>query len=457
MPFSPEIINRTLATKHGEVAYKVVEILFDAGYEVYWVGGSVRDMLLGKIPEEIDLASSATPKDVCKLFTTYDDSVAQLGVVIVGLNGEHFEITTFREDHEKSDGRRPEKVHFSTKERDALRRDATINALYFNPITKELYDCVGGEKDLQEKLVRFIGDPEIRIKEDALRILRIIRLRANIKGQYEPSTFRALQKNANLAGKLSEFRILEELEKILLSSSPSVAIDDLLQIGVLNILLPELAQCKGIPQPTAFHHEGDVLNHLLLCTQSFTQDHGIDVRLAALFHDIGKPQTFALKDRIRFDHHAEVSAHITEKVLRRLQLPSSRRTKITWLIEHHMNMGTFTTLTEHRKAHWYFHPWFKELLELFWLDIAGTLPHDFSMYDNIIEDYNAFLNAHPRPKKPLLSGDEVMKICSMNTGEKVGAILQQLHVAELAGEIRNKADAKRLCKELCEYHDKASS
>jgi poly(A) polymerase len=180
---------------------------------------------------------------------------------------------------------------------------------------------------------------------------------------------------------------------------------------------------------------------------SCTEDFGADIRLAALFHDIGKAETFSLKERIRFDHHAEKSAEIVGKVFTRLQMPGERIRKIQWIIEHHMMMDAFAKLSDERKAHWYFHPWFKELLQLFWLDIQGTTPTDTGLYDSIIDDYDAFLNAHPRPAKPLLKGGDVMEILSIGPGEEVGRALQMLHDAQVRKDITTKSEAKAYLKE----------
>lgn len=447
MMISHDILDRTLATKHGEAAYNIVEKIMDAGYECWWVGGAVREMLTKHVPDEIDIASSALPDEVSSLFPKSDTTDKALGAVRISYKGTLIEVTTFREDDSESDGRHPESVRFGSREKDALRRDATINAIYFNPISREIYDPCNGVGDLSESLVRFIGNPEQRIQHDALRVLRMVRLKNAIGGQYELETRKALEKLGGNVSSLSGMRVLQELEKILKSKNAAGALEDLWELGILKVILPELHETKGVAQPKEYHKEGDVFEHLKSVTRKFTDDHKPDVRIAALFHDIGKPQTFAVKERIRFDHHAEVSAQLAEEILRRLQMPSKRREKICWLISHHMMMNAFESLSEVRKAHWYFHPWFQELLQLFWLDAAGTDPGDFSLYDWIINDYNNFLNSHPAPKKPLLSGEEIMKILSLAPGEKVGEALQALHDAQIRKEITTKAEAYDFLKE----------
>jgi poly(A) polymerase len=205
-------------------------------------------------------------------------------------------------------------------------------------------------------------------------------------------------------------------------------------------LLPEIEECRGIAQPRDFHREGDVLAHLLQCVASFEEMDGIDVRLAALLHDVGKAETFRLKERIRFDGHATKSAEIAESILTRLQCPSRQRDKIVWLIRHHMHMS-FLELNEERKTHWYFHPWFPELLQLFRLDIAGTTPANYDLLNGIIRDRNHFLDAHPRPEKPLLDGDAVMEILGLRPGGEVGEIIRALLLAQTAKTVTTKKEA----------------
>ncbi len=446
LPRAP--IERLLGTPYGEAAYKLVERLTDAGFDTWWVGGATRDLALGQIPTDIDIGTAALPEDIKRVFPKATEDVKGLGSLRVTEASHEFEVTTFREDDEASDGRHPESIVFSTREKDAKRRDFTINAIYYHPISRQTFDPTDGLNDAEEKLVRFIGEPAIRIKHDALRILRAVRLRAIIDGQYHPETYAALREQASLAGTLSGTRQLEEAEKILACPRPARALEDLWELGILSYIAPELHKCKGIAQPADYHHEGDVWDHLLQCTSSFRPDDSADVRLAALFHDIGKAETFSLQERIRFDHHASISADITSAILKRWQVPKKRIEKIDWIIRHHMTMGTFKDLSEERKAHWYFHPWFSELLGVFWLDIAGTDPADFSYYDAILKDYHQFLDTHPRPPKPLLTGDHVMKLLGIKPGEEVGSALKALNDAQVQKTVTTKKEAEQFILKL---------
>jgi len=443
VPIAKDIAAKTLATKQGEVAYQIVEKLTDAGFDTWWVGGGVRDMALGGFPLDIDIATEALPDQVRSLFpNTVGSTGEQFGSVIVRIKGLNMEVTTFREDDEVSDGRHPESVVFGKREQDAKRRDITINALYWNPISREWYDPFNGEADLKERLIRFIGDPAVRIKHDALRLLRVVRFRALINGQYHPETYRALTAQAKNIETLSGSRALRELEKMLSGPHPDRAFEDLWETRILSDLIPELYACKGIAQPQEYHHEGDVWDHTMMALKAFLPEHGLDVRFALLFHDIGKAVTFKTKERIRFDEHAPVSADLADQALHRLQATGNRIRKVHWLIAHHMMMGFFAEMNAERKSHWYFHPWFHELLELFWLDIAGTDPQDYTLYGSILQDYNRFLNEHPRPPKQLLSGEEIMEILGLAPGEKVGQVIAALHEAQISGEVTKKSEAR---------------
>jgi poly(A) polymerase len=223
-------------------------------------------MLQGQVPTDIDIATSATPEQSLKLFKKGKSMI--LGSFRVSLGTDEFEVTTFREDDERSDGRHPETIVYTTdRTKDAARRDFTVNTMYWNPVSRELFDPYDGEADLKEKLIRFIGVPAVRIKHDALRILRAVRFRALLGGQYHPETYRALQEQAQLVDILSGERLRTELEKMLLGPHPDRALEDLWELQLLHRFLPELATCKGIPQPADYHHEGDVWDHTLRCAR----------------------------------------------------------------------------------------------------------------------------------------------------------------------------------------------
>ena len=441
MPMEKSIINATLREPYGEDAYIIVDRLMDAGFDTWWVGGAIRDMLQGKVPKDIDIATAAHPDQILRLFPRATTANAKLGSVRVRMHRRVYEITTFRTESPEISKRMPLEVSFGTREEDAERRDFTINALYFNPSTRALYDPFHGEEDLKERLIRFIGDPVQRITQDPLRLLRAIRMRATLEAQYHPDTFAALHALSSIIRTVSKTRQLEELEKLLLCGNGARGLEDMWELDILEHAMPVLHRCKGTPQPADFHHEGDVWDHTLQCVRAFQPDHLPDVRLATLFHDIGKVETFTLKERIRFDHHATLSADLADALFEAMGMALKRREKIHWLIEHHMTMTPLLEMNEERKTHWYHHPWFMELLQVFWLDIAGTTPADYTLYDRILADYQSFLDSHPLPLKPLLTGNDIQKLTGLKPGSRVGELLEMLREEQEKGTIRSKKEA----------------
>jgi poly(A) polymerase len=442
-----------LSTPLGEVAYDAVTRIEDASEEAWLVGGGMRDVLLGKIPDDVDIATSALPGKIKEIFPRHASAGSaqageEYGSLFVKHRGTLLHITTFREDDEASDGRHPESVVFGDRKADAARRDFTINAIYYHPVRRELFDPYEGQRDLTDQLIRFIGDPTTRILHDALRALRAVRFRADLRFQYDPETYVALKEQAGGVERLSGGRVRDELERVLLVANPAQALNDLHELTILSRILPEVDDLKGLAQPPTYHQEGDAWDHLLKVLCIFREDDDIDVRVAALLHDIGKVGTFKRRERIRFDEHAKVSGKMTTQILDRLQYTKERKEKIVWLITHHMMLGPTLEMPEKRQVHWYFHPWFPDLMRLFWLDIAGTEPSDFALYEKVETHYHQFLDAHPRPPKPLLTGEEVMTMLGIGPGERVGEVLAKLHEAHLQKKITTKAEAREYVRQL---------
>lgn len=424
-----------------KTALNLVKTLKNAGHEAYWAGGCVRDMLLQQEPKDYDIVTSAKPEQIEGLLNKTIPIGKQFGVILA-VEGEHqFEVATFRSDSGYSDGRRPDAVLFTHAEEDAKRRDFSINALFYDPIAKKVIDFVGGQKDLEERLIRFIGDPHARILEDHLRILRAIRFKNVLQFQYHPDTYHALVTHAKLADKVSGERLRDELNKMLLSASAIDALEDLLETGVLEVVLPELYAMKGVAQPYQYHHEGDVWEHAKQSLNALSKYASLNVRWATLLHDVGKPVTFHLKDRIRFDHHAQEGAKLAGKILRRLKFSKKEIDEITWLIEHHMMLPQLLDMPLGRQRHWFFHPWFKELLAVFEADIAGTNPARYGLYTKLRELHATTLEKMPKVPKPLLSGHEIMELFGIGPGPRVGEIAEALREKQLGHEINTKKQA----------------
>src|SRR5580658_3373436 len=294
------------------LAETIVSDLRRAGHAAYLVGGCVRDLLLGRIPKDFDVATSAQPEEIVRLYPAADRVGAHFGVVLVHEGGANVEVATFRSDLEYLDGRRPVAVHFETDPRqDVLRRDFTINALLLDPVSGEVLDFTGGRADLDSKLIRAIGDPERRFREDHLRLLRAVRFAARLGFEIETETFAAIHRLAPLIHGVSAERVRDELSRILTEGGPRRGFELLDATGLLPEVLPEIAAMKGVAQPPEFHPEGDVFVHTLLLLEKLPAGASKTLAWGALLHDVGKPPTFRVApDRIRFDGHVDVGVRM---------------------------------------------------------------------------------------------------------------------------------------------------
>lgn len=433
---------------------QIIETLKNAGHQAYLAGGCVRDMLLGISPKDFDIATSATPDEVEKLLKKTIPIGRDFGVMLAIKNGHSFEIATFRSDSDQSDGRRPKEIHFSTAEIDAKRRDFTINALFFDPSTEEILDYVDGQKDIENKLIRFIGNPEKRIMEDHLRILRAVRFK-NVYGfQYHPETYSAIKENAHLIKKISNERIADELNKIMMSNFAGQAFEELFDLGLLQYIIPELCLLKGLAQPTQYHTEGDVWEHSIRALNALTDEDSdgnplpehlsLALRWATLLHDVGKYQTFQIDaERIRYNQHAEVGAEIARKILRKLKFPLKVVTRVSWLILHHMMVFNIPEMNDSSRRRWFLKPEFEELLELSRADAMGTIPVNLDSYNLVKKLFHHEIAVLKLLPKTLITGKEVMEILNLKPSSKVGEILEEIREQQLAYNLKTKSQAKK--------------
>jgi putative nucleotidyltransferase with HDIG domain len=426
----------------------IVRTLQEAGHTAYWAGGCVRDMLMGRHPVDYDIATSALPDEIEDLFEDTYAIGKSFGVIMVRENDHNFEIASFRSDSGYSDGRRPDAVIFSHPAEDAMRRDFTVNGLFFDPINEEIHDFVGGQDDIKNKLIRFIGDPHERILEDHLRIIRAIRFKNTLDFGYHPDTYHALKKHAQLADKVSWERVGDEMNKIIAHENAGIAFEDMQDTGVLPYVLPELEDCKGIAQPAMFHHEGDVWTHSMKALSSLGPDVPLVARWAALLHDIGKPQTFEIKERIRFDEHPQVSAEIAGRIMRRLRFPRKIIDEACWAIEHHFMMQQLLDMPLGRKRHWFLDSRFPTLLNVFYADAAGIDPIDLTLYNKVKAAYEECLENFEAKPEPFITGEDVMKITGLKPGPEVGKIMEEAMEMQLGHEIKDRKEALAWLKSL---------
>lgn len=308
------------------------------GFSLYLVGGAVRDYLLGRENHDYDFTTDARPEEVKALFRRTIDTGIKHGTVTVLFRKGHYEITTFRTEGAYTDSRHPDEVHFvRSLEEDLKRRDFTVNALAASLPGGEIIDLTEGRKDLRRKLIRAIGDPKERFSEDALRMMRAARFSSQLGFSVEESTKAAIKSLAPAIHKVSAERIEEELLKLAGGKAPSKGLELMRETGLLEEVLPELNATVGFRQGGI--HSEDLYTHLLLSLES-AREHGfpLEVRLAALFHDIGKvPARKAGEDReYTFYNHESLGADMTRAILRRLKAPNGLTDTVTHLIENHM-------------------------------------------------------------------------------------------------------------------------
>lgn len=418
----------------------------------------MRDMLLGVEPKDFDIVTSAKPEEIEELLEHTIPVGKEFGVILAIQNGHNFEIATFRSDSGYSDGRRPDYVEFTNPEEDAKRRDFSINAIFYDPIKDQIFDYTDGQKDLQDGLIRFIGEPAKRINEDHLRILRAVRFKNNLNFQYHPDTYAAIKNYSGLIEDISKERVSDELNKMILGANAERGFEELFEIGALEIILPELCKLKGLAQPVEYHREGDVWDHSLRSLRALTsedadpdplpaQPASLALRWAVLLHDIGKHETFEIDDeRIRYNRHASVGAEIASNILKRLKLPRKIVERVHWLIEHHMMIMDFFKMTDGRRRHWFLQPGFTELLELYRADAAGTQPMDLELYNKIKKLYHHEIATLKLLPKNLLTGEEVMEILHLPQSEKVGEVLDEIREKQLNGDLKTTEEAKEYLK-----------
>ena len=311
----------------------ILSRLNEGGFSAFVAGGAVRDMLMEKTPHDYDIATNARPSDIKGLFSHTIDTGIKHGTVTVVENKTGYEITTFRRDGEYTDGRHPGSVSFVDDAReDCARRDFTINAMMYSPETGIL-DCFEGQKDIERGLIRCVGDPMRRFKEDALRMLRAVRFSAALSFKIEDSTWKAIKKCAVLIKKVSSERILEELNKILLSENPDY-IRKLHECGLLQYIMPELERCFGEPQKNKYHIY-DVGEHIMHTVKNTPPD--MVLRWAALMHDIGKPCCSSTDSNgiIHFYGHHRESCKLAVDLLHRLRMDSDTIRDVSVLAENH--------------------------------------------------------------------------------------------------------------------------
>jgi putative nucleotidyltransferase with HDIG domain len=428
-----------------DAAGQIVARLRAARHQAYFVGGCVRDLLLGREPKDFDVATSAPPDQVLTLFEKTFAVGAHFGVVLVSSGEPEIltEVATFRSDGVYSDGRHPDAVRFSSSpEEDVKRRDFTINGMLLDPASNEVLDYVGGGTDLQAGLIRAIGDPGDRFAEDKLRMLRAVRFAARFTFDLEPSTAVAIRELAPAVSQVSRERVRDELTRMLTEGHAQRAFEMLDATGLLVQVLPEVAKMKGVAQPPQYHPEGDVWVHTMLLLAGLPAGCPAALAWAALLHDVGKPATFRVApDRIRFDGHVETGVGIAEEICRRLRFPNHETEQILSLIANHMRFADAPKMKQSTLKRFFRLPHFDQHLALHRLDCLAS-HGSLGLYDFARERFETLPEEQVRPPL-LLTGRDLIK-AGYHPGPQFTQMLALAEDAQLEGAIHTREQALAL-------------
>jgi poly(A) polymerase len=439
-------------------AEHICATLRSKGFQAFLVGGCVRDIILGREPADYDVTTDALPGQVEEIFPGSLTVGAKFGVVIVPRDSPasteakplQVEVATFRADMGYSDGRHPDHVEYTKSPQDDVkRRDFTINALLLDPEMNEILDFVGGREDLAAGIIRAIGDPEARFREDKLRMVRAVRFAARFNYAIEPTTMRAIQKLAPEVTQISMERLRDELTKILTEGSARRGFELLDQTGLLVHLLPEIAKMKGVEQPPQFHPEGDVWIHTLMMIGGLPAGSSATLAWGVLLHDVGKPPTFAPPSgpngRIRFDRHVEVGLKMAGEICRRFRFSNQETEQILALVANHMRFKDVPRMKPATLKRFVRMDKFDEHLELHRLDSLSS-HRMLDNYDFVSRFITETPPAEVRPPR-LLTGDDLIAL-GLKPGPRFKAILYNVEEAQLNGAVHTHEDALLLATQL---------
>jgi poly(A) polymerase len=426
------------------LALEIIQLLQARGHRALLLGGCVRDRLLGIAPKDFDVGTDARPEQIAAYFPGAQLVGAHFGVILVRREpGVHVEVATFRSEGTYSDGRRPDAVHFETDPaRDAQRRDFTINALMEDPVAGEVLDFTGGRQDLANRIIRAIGNPRDRFREDHLRMLRAVRFAARLDFSIEPATMAALRAEAPAIQRISAERIRDELIRILTEGNARRGFELLDGVGLLAQVLPEVKAFQGVAQPPEFHPEGDVWTHVLLMLEQLRRPTPT-LALGVLLHDVGKPPTFSVSDRIRFNNHAEVGAEMARNILARLKLPNEPAEQVVSLVANHMRFKDVQQMRLSTLKRFLCLPRFDEHLELHRLDCLSS--NGYLQAYNFVRQKMQELDREELQPPRLLTGRDLIE-AGYRPGPAFGKALEAAETAQLEGEIHTREQALQVAR-----------
>lgn len=422
-----------------EKAISVVQRLRGEGYEAYLAGGCVRDMLLHRPPQDFDIATSARPEDLQRIFPHTVPVGAQFGVVLVLLQDEAFEVASFRYDGPYLDGRRPAEVRYGSLQEDIQRRDFTINGMMYDPVDDRVIDLVDGRRDLERRVIRAIGDPRLRFQEDRLRMMRAVRFAASLNFAVEAETFDAIRQSAPSIARIAWERIGDEVTRLLTEGGARRGFELLDESGLLAVLLPEISALKGTPQSPDYHPEGDVFQHTMLLLGHLDSAASETLAYGCLLHDVAKPVCLRREgQRITFYGHTERGAMMAEEILKRLKRSRSVWEQVAYLVRNHLRHVQAPQMRLSTLKRFLREEGVEELLELTRIDALSS-NGDLGYYRFCKERLAELKDEEIRPE-PLLRGGDLIAL-GLKPGPIFTDILRQAEDAQLGGELQSREEA----------------
>ena len=419
-----------------KAAQRIVEKLRLHGHEAFFAGGWVRDFLLRRKPKDIDIATGALPDEVGKLFPHSRPVGAQFGVVQVHLYGHLYEVATFRSDCDYLDGRHPSSVEFAGPEEDARRRDFTINGLFYDPVADRLIDYVHGRNDIQNRIIRAIGDPHARFAEDKLRMLRAIRFACHLDFRIAPKTWSAIQSFAADILQVSWERIRDELVQILTGPDPGLGLDLLHESGLLLHILPEVEAMRGIMPSVEYPVDMDVFAHARTALTMLRKP-SVPLAVATLLHDIDKPSACLESASASFENHTQSGVKISREICRRLKMSNEETERIADLVSTHVEFLREKEMPESALRRIFRRPYFADHLELFRAHcLSYKLPLD--AYFKYLDRAKGYEQIPETP--PFVTGDDLIAM-GYSPGPIFSRILRTIEDMQLDCVLRSREEA----------------
>ena len=429
-----------------DIVLDLLRRLQEAGHEAYLVGGCVRDELRGMAPQDYDMATSARPEEVEALFPQTHAVGKSFGVILVVEHGHTFEVATFRAESDYTDGRRPNTVTFSDAQTDASRRDFTVNGLFMDPLSDTVHDWVGGQEDLEKRRLRTIGHPTERFNEDHLRLLRAVRLAAQLDFEIDPATFAAVRDMADHITRVSAERVRDELLKLFRPPYAARGLDLLHESGLLAQVLPELLPTVTCEQSPDYHPEGTVYDHIRLMLSKLPAEASVELPWTALLHDIAKPvtQSECEEGRIHFYGHEKIGADMAQQILQRLRFPNVEIEAIVQTVRYHMQFKDAPKMRKATLRRMLMRPTFELELEQHRLDCLGS--HGLMDIYDFIREEQTVLQEKPLLLEPLISGRDLIEL-GIEPGPALGQLLDAVRDQQLAETFSTREEALAWAKE----------